>query len=69
MVRFKLGELLEKSGKTRYWLSQATGSSYDVLDNIINNTNASIYISTIDKIMEAFELEDIRDFMEYTKTN
>lgn len=62
MVKFRLKEILEEKGRTKYWLSKQTGINNNALDRIYRNDTAQIKLETIYKITEALEV-DIHEFM------
>ncbi|MDL2289601.1 helix-turn-helix transcriptional regulator [Clostridia bacterium OttesenSCG-928-F22] len=57
MLKFRIKELLEEKGKTRYWLVKQLNSSYPAVDNIIDNTAFSVRIETLEKLMKVFDCE------------
>lgn len=48
MIRLKALELLEKKGKTKYWLYKQLGMSYQNFSNMINNRTKSIRYENIE---------------------
>ena len=62
MVKFRLKEILEEKGRTKYWLSKQTCINNNALDRIYRNDTAQIKLETIYKITEALEV-DIHEFM------
>lgn len=48
MVKLKVLELLEKKGKTKYWLYKQLGMSYQNFNNMINNETKSIRYENIE---------------------
>ena len=42
MVRLRVAELLEKTGKTKYWLYKQMGMSYQNFNRMVNNETKSI---------------------------
>lgn len=62
MVKFRLKEILEEKGRTKYWLSKQTGINNNALDRIYRNDTAQIKLETIYKITEALDV-DIHEFM------
>lgn len=48
MIRLKALELLEKKGKTKYWLYKQLGMSYQDFSNMINNRTKSIRYENIE---------------------
>ena len=62
MVKFRLKEILEEKGRTKYWLSKQTGINNNALDRIYRNDTTQIKLETIYKITEALDV-DIHEFM------
>ncbi|MBQ7037533.1 MAG: helix-turn-helix transcriptional regulator [Clostridia bacterium] len=50
MIRLKALELLEKSGKTKYWLYKQLGMSYQNFNKMINNETKSIRYENIETL-------------------
>ena len=48
MVRLNALELLEKRGKTKYWLYKQLGMSYQNFNRMINNETRSIQYENIE---------------------
>ena len=46
MIKLNVLELLEKKGKTKYWLYMQMGMSYQNFNNMITNKTKSIREST-----------------------
>ena len=68
MIKFKLEEVLEKQGKTMYWLSKESGVRPNTISQWINNDHLendkkvkSISIETLDSILNVLdcEIEDV----------
>ena len=57
MVYLAIDELLEKNGKTRYWLSKEIGTDFGTINKWCTNQNTLIALESIDKICEAFGCE------------
>lgn len=47
-------ELLEKKGKTKYWLYKQLGMSYQNFSRMINNETKSIQYENIDALCQIF---------------
>ena len=54
MIRLMALELLEKKGKTRYWLYKQLGMSYQNFSRMINNETKSIQYENIDALCQIF---------------
>lgn len=50
MVRLNVLELLEKKGKTKYWLYKQLGMSYQNFSRMINNETKSIRYDNIETL-------------------
>lgn len=50
MIRLRILELLEKEGKTKYWLYKQLGMSYQNFNNMVNNHTKSIRYENIETI-------------------
>ena len=52
-MKLNVKQILEKQGKTPYWLSKVTGISNNNISNICNGDTKSIRLDTIEKICHA----------------
>ena len=50
MIRLRAQELLEKKGKTKYWLYKQLGMSYQNISRMINNQTKSIRYENIETL-------------------
>ncbi len=50
MIRLRALELLEKKGKTKYWLYKQLGMSYQNFSKMINNETKSIRYENIETL-------------------
>ena len=50
MIRLNVLQLLEKNGKTKYWLYKQLGMSYQNFNRMINNETKSIRYENIETI-------------------
>ena len=50
MIRLNVLELLEKQGKTKYWLYKQLGMSYQNFNRMVNNETKSIQYENIEAI-------------------
>lgn len=55
MVKLNVLELLNKKGKTKYWLYIQLGMSYQNFNNMVNNKTRSIRYEMIDTLCQIFE--------------
>ncbi len=55
MVRLNAVALLEKRGKTKYWLYKQLGMSYQNFNKMINNETKSIQYENIDALCQLLE--------------
>ena len=57
MLKLNVLEVLEKKGKSKYWLYNQLDMSYTNFDNIIKNRTKSIKYSNIEKFCNILECE------------
>lgn len=50
MIKLRVLELLEKNGKTKYWLYKQLGMSYQNFSKMVNNETKSIRYENIETI-------------------
>ena len=50
MVKLNILNLLEKKGKTKYWLYNQMGMSYQNFNNIVSNKTKGIKFETIETL-------------------
>lgn len=66
MVKLCVLELLEKEGKTKYWLNKQLGMSYQNFNRMVNNQTKSISYSNIDAMCAIFSCSP-NDLFEFTE--
>ena len=54
MIKLDVLNLLEKNGKTKYWLYKQLGLSYQNFSRMINNETKSIQYENIDALCQIF---------------
>ena len=54
MIKLDVLNLLEKNGKTKYWLYKHLGMSYQNFSRMINNETKSIQYENIDALCQIF---------------
>lgn len=54
MIKLDVLNLLEKNGKTKYWLYKQLGMSYQNFSRMINNEPKSIQYENIDALCQIF---------------
>ena len=54
MIKLDVLNLLEKNGKTKYWLYKQLGMSYQNFSRMINNETKSIQYANIDALCQIF---------------
>lgn len=54
MIKLDVLNLLEKNGKTKYWLYKQLGMSYQNFSRMINNETKSIQYENIDALCQIF---------------
>lgn len=62
MVKLNLKKLLKENKRSRYWLVQQTGSSYQTINKMIDNETKSIRFETLDRLCEIFDC-DVQDLL------
>ena len=55
MVKLNVLELLEKQGRTKYWLYKQLGMSYQNFNRMVNNETKSIRYENIEALCQIFE--------------
>ena len=66
MIKLNVVPLLEKKGKTKYWLYKQLGMSYQNFKRMINNETKSIRYENIETICLLLECEP-NDLFEITE--
>ncbi|MBQ3110229.1 MAG: helix-turn-helix transcriptional regulator [Clostridia bacterium] len=54
MIKLRVLELLEKNGKTKYWLYKQLGMSYQNFSKMVNNETKSIRYENIETLCLLF---------------
>ena len=54
MMNLRVLELLEKNGKTKYWLDKQLGMSYQNFNKMVNNETKSIRYENIETLCLLF---------------
>ena len=54
MIKLDVLNLLEKNGKTKYWLYKQLGMSYQNFSRMINNETKAIQYENIDALWQIF---------------
>jgi putative transcriptional regulator len=57
MILISINEILEREGKSAYWLAKETGINHTTLAQIRNNKNKAINLEFLDRICAALECE------------
>lgn len=65
MIRLRAQELLEKKGKTKYWLYKQMGMSYGAFDKMIKNETKMIKFANIEAMCNILGCEP-NDLFEIT---
>ena len=55
MIKLNVIELLEKNGKTKYWLYKQLGMSYQNFSKMINNETKSIRYETLETMCQLLD--------------
>ena len=66
MIKLKVIDLLEKNGKTKYWLYKQMGMSYQNFSKMINNQTKSIRYENIEALCDIFDCTP-NDLFEFTE--
>ena len=56
MIRLRVKELLERQGKTKYWLYKQLGMSYQNFNRMFNNETKSIRYDNIEALCVIFSV-------------
>lgn len=56
MLSLRVNEILQKQGKTPYWLGKQTGISPNNIGKICNGETSTIRFDTIEKICKALDV-------------
>lgn len=56
IIRLRIKEILEKKGKSNYWLSQQLGMCYRNYHNIVTNQTSAIRFETMERLCEILEI-------------
>ena len=67
MVRLRALELLEKLGKTKYWLYKQLGMSYQNFSRMVNNETRSIRYENIEVLCQLLDCTP-NELLEITET-
>jgi putative transcriptional regulator len=57
MVYLKIQELLDKKGKTKYWLTNKMGKSHQSISNLMKKDLSGIHFDTIEQLCNIFDCE------------
>lgn len=55
MIRFNIEALLEKRGKTRYWLAKQSGMSHQNVTKMVRNQAKGVRLETIEIFCQVLE--------------
>ena len=55
MIRFNIETLLEKRGKTRYWLAKQSGMSHQNVTKMVRNQAKGVRLETIEIFCQVLE--------------
>jgi len=56
MLRLRVFELLEESGRTKYWLYKQLGMSYQNFNRMLKNETQAIRFSNIEALCQIFNV-------------
>ena len=54
-MKFRIKEILEKKGKTKYWLYMQLGLSYQNFNKIVNNQTSGIKFVTLKALCDILD--------------
>lgn len=57
VIELRLSEILEKRGRTAYWLAQETGIRYASIWQMSKGDTSRLHIETLDRICEALDCQ------------
>jgi len=60
MIYLRVNKLLEKSGKTRYWLVKNIEGNYRTVNNMLDQSTIAIRFDTMEKLCNIFNCEPRR---------
>lgn len=66
MIEIRLAELLEKRGKSQYWLANETGLKQQTIAKLFKRQSKKIDFETMNAICKAFECQ-LSEFLVYVK--
>lgn len=55
MIKLNILELLDKMGKTKYWLNKQLGTSYNNFIKLVNNETKMIKLENIEALCQILE--------------
>ena len=55
MINMNVQQLLDKKGKTRYWLVKQMQTTYKTVNKICDNTLTGLQLETIEKLCQILE--------------
>ena len=64
-MKFRIKEILEKKGKTKYWLYMQLGLSYQNFNKIVNNQTSGIKFVTLKALCDILDCTPNDLFEEY----
>jgi len=67
VIRVCIADLLERSGKSQYWLAQETGLSPLTISKLVKGKTTSIGFATLELICEALNCQP-NDMLQIEKT-
>lgn len=57
MIKLNVQELLDKQGKTRYWLVKEMQTTYKTVNKLCDNTLTGLQMETIEKLCKILKCE------------
>ena len=66
-MKLRILEILEKKGKTKYWLYMQLGLSYQNFNNLVNNKTSAIKFDNLKALCDILECTPNDLFVEYNE--
>lgn len=57
MIHLQIQELLNKNGKTKYWLTNKMGKSHQSVSNLMKKDLSGIHFDTLEQLCNIFNCE------------
>lgn len=57
MIHLRIKEMLDKNGKTKYWLTSKMGKSHRSVSNLMKEDLSGIHFDTLEQLCDIFNCE------------